>query len=137
MKFSNALTALINAVKALENFKMDYDDENTGVQIMRRALEVPMKKIASNAGEDGAVIIQEVRRLQKEKNNLRIGYNVNNGQYGDMIEAGIPDPAKVTRGAVSNAASIASMILTTEALITDVKEDNPMPQMPQGGGMDF
>jgi len=129
--------ALINAVKALENFKMDYDDENTGVQIMRRALEVPMKKIASNAGEDGAVIIQEVRRLQKEKNNLRIGYNVNNGQYGDMIEAGIPDPAKVTRGAVSNAASIASMILTTEALITDVKEDNPMPQMPQGGGMDF
>jgi len=137
LKFSNALTALINAVKALENFKMDYDDENTGVQIMRRALEVPMKKIASNAGEDGAVIIQEVRRLQKEKNNLRIGYNVNNGQYGDMIEAGIPDPAKVTRGAVSNAASIASMILTTEALITDVKEDNPMPQMPQGGGMDF
>jgi chaperonin GroEL len=96
-----------------------------------------MKKIASNAGEDGAVIIQEVRRLQKEKNNPRIGYNVNSSQYVDMIEAGIPDPAKVTRGAVANAASIASMILTTEALITDVKEDNPMPQMPQGGGMDF
>ena len=113
------------------------NDENTGVQIMRRALEVPMKKIASNAGEDGAVIIQEVRRLQKEHNNPRIGYNVNNGKYGDMIEAGIPDPAKVTRGAVSNAASIASMILTTEALITDVKEENSMPQMPQGGGMDY
>jgi chaperonin GroEL len=129
--------ALVNAVKALESVKLDVDDENTGVQIMRRALEVPMKKIASNAGEDGAVIIQEVRRLQKEKNNPRIGYNVNNGQYIDMIEAGIPDPAKVTRGAVSNAASIASMILTTEALITDVKEENPMPQMPQGGGMDF
>jgi len=129
--------ALINAVKALDGFKMEYDDENTGVQIMRRALEVPMKKIASNAGEDGAVIIQEVRRLQKEHNNPRIGYNVNNGKYGDMIEAGIPDPAKVTRGAVSNAASIASMILTTEALITDVKEENSMPQMPQGGGMDY
>lgn len=129
--------ALVNAVKALEGFKLENDDENTGVQIMRRALEVPMKKIASNAGEDGAVIIQEVRRLQKEKNNPRIGYNVNNGHYIDMIEAGIPDPAKVTRGAVANAASIASMILTTEALITDVKEDNPAPQMPQGGGMDF
>ncbi|MCU0463621.1 MAG: chaperonin GroEL [Anaerolineae bacterium] len=129
--------ALVNAVKALENVKLDIDDENTGVQIMRRSLEVPMKKIASNAGEDGAVIIQEVRRLQKEKNNPRIGYNVNSSQYVDMIEAGIPDPAKVTRGAVANAASIASMILTTEALITDVKEDNPMPQMPQGGGMDF
>jgi chaperonin GroEL len=129
--------ALVNAVKVLEGVKLDVDDENTGVVIMRRALEVPMKKIAANAGEDGAVIIQEVRRLQKEKGNPRIGYNVATNLYVDMIEAGIPDPAKVTRGAVSNAASIASMILTTEALITDVKEDNPAPAMPQGGGMDF
>jgi chaperonin GroEL len=128
--------ALINAIKSLDGFKMNGDDENTGIQIMRRALEVPMRKIASNAGEDGAVIIQEVRRLQKEKNNPRIGYNVVTNEYGDMIEAGIPDPAKVTRGAVTNAASIASMILTTEALITDIKEENSgMPQMPQGGGM--
>jgi chaperonin GroEL len=128
--------ALINAIKALDGFKMDGDDENTGVQILRRALEVPMRKIASNAGEDGAVIIQEVRRLQKEKNNPRIGYNVVSNEYGDMIDAGIPDPAKVTRGAVANAASIASMILTTEALITDIKEENSgMPQMPPGGGM--
>jgi chaperonin GroEL len=128
--------ALINAIKALDGFKLDGDDENTGVQILRRALEVPMRKIASNAGEDGAVIIQEVRRLQKEKNNPRIGYNVVSNEYGDMIDAGIPDPAKVTRGAVANAASIASMILTTEALITDIKEENSgMPQMPQGGGM--
>ncbi len=129
--------ALVNAVKVLEGVKLDVDDETTGVVIMRRALEVPMKKIAANAGEDGAVIIQEVRRLQKEKGNPRIGYNVATNLYVDMIEAGIPDPAKVTRGAVSNAASIASMILTTEALITDVKEDNPAPAMPQGGGMDF
>jgi chaperonin GroEL len=128
--------ALVNAVKALDGFKLDGDDENTGVQILRKALEVPMRKIASNAGEDGAVIIQEVRRLQKEKNNPRIGYNVVSNEYGDMIEAGIPDPAKVTRGAVANAASIASMILTTEALITDIKEENSaMPQMPPGGGM--
>ena len=128
--------ALINAIKALDGFKLDGDDENTGVQILRRALEVPMRKIASNAGEDGAVIIQEVRRLQKEKNNPRIGYNVVSNEYGDMIDAGIPDPAKVTRGAVANAASIASMILTTEALITDIKEENSgMPQMPPGGGM--
>ncbi|MBC8098801.1 MAG: chaperonin GroEL [Armatimonadetes bacterium] len=125
--------ALINAVEALAGVKFDNEDETTGVVIMRRALEVPMKKIASNAGEDGAVIIQEVRRAQKEQKNLRIGYNVMTGQYVDMIEAGIPDPAKVTRGAVENAASIASMILTTEALITDVPEkDRPAaPQMPE------
>ena len=92
--------------------------------------------MVARAGEDGAVIIQEVRRLQKEKNNPRIGYNVVTNEYGDMIDAGIPDPAKVTRGAVANAASIASMILTTEALITDIKEENSsMPQMPPGGGM--
>lgn len=126
--------ALVNAVAALANLKFANEDENTGVVIMRRALEVPMKKIAANAGEDGAVIIQEVRRQQKARKNLRIGYNVMSGLYGDMIEAGIPDPAKVTRGAVENAASIASMILTTEALITDVPDKNPMPQMPQGGG---
>jgi chaperonin GroEL len=129
--------ALINAIKSLDGFKMAGDDENTGIQIMRRALEVPMRKIASNAGEDGAVIIQEVRRLQKEKNNPRIGYNVMTNEYGDMVDAGIPDPAKVTRGAVANAASIASMILTTEALITDIKEENNGGggQMPPGGGM--
>jgi chaperonin GroEL len=126
--------ALVNAVASLANLKFANEDENTGVAIMRKALEVPMKKIASNAGEDGAVIIQEVRRQQKARKNLRIGYNVMSGLYGDMIEAGIPDPAKVTRGAVENAASIASMILTTEALITDVPDKNPMPQMPQGGG---
>jgi chaperonin GroEL len=128
--------ALVNAIESLEKFKLDGDDENTGVAIMRRALEAPMKKIAANAGEDGAVIIDTVRRMQKSRKNHRIGYNVLTNEYVDMIDAGIPDPAKVTRGAVENAASIASMILTTEALITDVKEDTP--QMPMGdpsGGM--
>ncbi|QPC82453.1 chaperonin GroEL [Phototrophicus methaneseepsis] len=123
--------ALINAIQALANIKLGTDDENTGVNIVRKALEVPMRKIASNAGEDGAVIIESVRRLQKSRKNHRVGYNVMTGEYGDMIEAGIPDPAKVTRGAVENASSIASMILTTEALITDVPEAEPA--MPAGG----
>ena len=129
--------ALINAVAALDNIKLKNDDENTGVQIMRKALEVPMRKIAANAGMDGAVIIQEVRRMQKSRKNPRIGYNVMTNEYGDMIEGGIPDPAKVTRGAVENAASIAAMILTTEALITDVPEpEKPMPGgAPDMGGM--
>jgi chaperonin GroEL len=123
--------ALINAIAVLDNFKMGNDDENTGVTILRRALEQPMRKIASNAGEDGAVIIENVRRAQKAKKNHRIGYDVMAGEYVDMVQAGIPDPAKVTRGAIENAASIAAMILTTEALVTDVPE--PEKSMPGGG----
>jgi chaperonin GroEL len=127
---------LINAISALDDLKLDSDDANTGVAIMRKALETPMRKIAANAGEDGAVIIQEVRRHQKEKNNPRIGFNVMTGEFIDTVEAGFPDPAKVTRGAVENAASIAAMILTTEALITDIPEpEKPMPG--GGGGMDM
>ena len=126
--------ALINAMSSLDGVSMEIGDENTGVTIMRRALEMPMRKIAANAGEDGAVIIQNVRRAQQDNGNHRVGFNVMNGEYGDMIDAGIPDPAKVTRGAIENSASIAAMILTTEALITDVPEDTP-PPMP-GGGMD-
>ena len=126
--------ALINAVSSLDDVSLDVTDENTGIIIMRRALEMPMRKIAANAGEDGAVIIQNVRRAQDDGANHRIGFNVMTGEYGDMIEAGIPDPAKVTRGAIENSASIAAMILTTEALITDVPEETP-PPMP-GGGMD-
>ena len=134
--------ALVNAVAALNGFKMGDVDENTGIDVVRRALEVPMKKIAANAGQDGAVIIDNVRRLQKSRKNPRVGYNVMSGEYVDMLEAGIPDPAKVTRGAVNNAASIASMILTTEALITDIPADEPaMPMDPgmggMGGGMGF
>jgi chaperonin GroEL len=126
--------ALVNALSSLDNLKFENEDENTGVQIVRRALEVPMKKIASNAGIDGAVVIQEVRRQQQAQKNHNIGYNVITNEYGDMIEAGIPDPAKVTRGAVENAASIASMILTTEVLITDVPQKEApaaAPQMPE------
>jgi chaperonin GroEL len=126
--------ALINALGALDKVRMDGEDETIGVTILRRALEQPMRKIAVNAGQDGAVIIETVRRMAKEQKNKNIGYDVLTGEYVDMIKAGIIDPAKVTRGALENAASIASMILTTEALITDVPEKEKAPAMPPGGG---
>jgi len=114
--------ALINAIPALDNVKMTYPDEQTGVNILRTALEMPLRKIAENAGEDGAVILDAVRRLQKEKGNNRIGYDVIRGEFVDMVEAGIIDPAKVTKGALSNAASTAAMILSTEALVSEIPE---------------
>jgi chaperonin GroEL len=123
--------ALINAISALDEVKMNYPDEQTGVNILRLALEMPMRKIAENAGEDGAVILDTVRRLQKEKGNDCIGYDVIQGEFLDLVEAGIIDPAKVTKGALSNAASIAAMVLSTEALVTDIPE--PEPPMPAGG----
>ncbi len=122
--------ALLNAAKALDNLKAE-GDVQTGINIVRRALEEPLRRIAENAGEDGAVVVEMVRRLQKEKNNPNIGYNVLTGEYVDMVEAGIIDPAKVTRTALENAASVAAMILTTEALVTEVpekkKETTPTP----------
>ncbi len=125
--------ALVNAMYTLDDLKMDYDDAQIGVQIVRKALEIPMRKISSNAGKDGSVIIENVRRAQEEKKNKNIGFNVLTEEYVDMVKAGVIDPAKVTRGALENAASIAAMILTTEALITDIPEPEkpPMPQMPQ------
>ena len=122
--------ALINAMPALDDVKMDNEDAQLGVKIVRRALEVPMRKIANNAGKDGSVIIENVRRAQSEEKNLNIGYNVLSESYGDMVKAGVIDPAKVTRGALENAASIAAMILTTEALITDAPEDDKAPAGP-------
>ncbi|NJL06415.1 MAG: chaperonin GroEL [Chloroflexaceae bacterium] len=128
--------ALINAVASLDNVQLGHEDERIGVQILRRALEEPMRMLARNAGQDGAVIIDAVRRKQAESGSTRLGYNVLTNEMVDMIEEGIIDPAKVTRSAVQNAASIAAMILTTEALITDIPEDKPSAPMP-GGGMDF
>jgi len=123
--------ALINAMPVLDNLKMDYPDAQIGVNIVRDALEVPMRKISSNAGKDGSVVLENVRRQQAEKKDKKIGYNVLTEEYGDMVKSGVIDPAKVTRGALENAASIAAMILTTEALITDIPE--PEPPMPAGG----
>ncbi len=96
-----------------------------------------MRQIAANAGKDGAVTVETVRRLQKDQDNKRLGYDVIGEEYVDMVNAGIIDPAKVTRGGLENAASIAAMILTTEALITDIPEKEKTPPMPGGGGMDF
>lgn len=122
--------ALINAMTALDKIKMDLPDENTGVAIVRAALESPMRMIAQNAGKDGNVIIEAVRRHQKEAKNTNIGYEVVTGEFGDMYAKGIIDPLKVTRSAVQNAASIAAMILTTEALVTDIPEKKEMPPPP-------
>jgi chaperonin GroEL len=129
--------ALINAMSALDGLKMDTEDAQIGVNIVRKALETPMRKIAENAGQDGSVILQNVRRAQQEQGNINIGYNVLSEQYVDMVKDGVIDPAKVTRGALENAASIAAMILTTEALITDIPEKEKPMSMPPGGGMDY
>ena len=125
--------ALLNALPALNDVVLPEGDQMTGIGILQRALEAPMRKIAENAGQNGDVVIQNVRQAQEKHGNINIGYNVMTGEYIDMVKAGIIDPAKVTRGALENAASIASMVLTTEALITDIPEDEPA--MPAGGGM--
>ena len=127
--------ALLNALPALDDVKTESGDITTGVNILRVALEAPMRKIAENAGMNGDVIIQNVRRMQGEKKDPQLGYNVMTGEYLNMVKSGIIDPAKVTRGALENAASIAAMILTTEALVTDIPEDKKAPAMPPGGGM--
>jgi chaperonin GroEL len=125
--------SLINAASVLDALKMEDEDAKVGVTIIRKALEAPIRKLASNAGQDGSVIIDGIRREAIAKKNKNIGYNVLTGEYTDMIKAGVIDPVKVVRGALENAASIASMILTTDVLITDVPEkDKPAaPQMPE------
>jgi chaperonin GroEL len=124
--------ALINATPALADINMEFPDEQTGVTIVRRALEEPMRQLAANAGQDGAVIVENVRRQQKEQGDSNVGYDVLREVYVNMVTQGIIDPVKVTRSAVENAASIGAMILTTEALISDIpeKEKAPMPPMP-------
>ena len=127
--------SLLNAASALEKLKMDDEDAQVGVNIVRRALEAPLRKLAANAGQDGSVIVDGVRRKAKEEKNKNIGYNVLTGEYVDMFKAGVIDPVKVVRGALENATSIAAMILTTDALVTDVPEKERAPAMPPGGGM--
>ena len=124
---------LINVIPALQDLKVEDEDAQIGVNIVRRAMEMPMRKIAENAGKDGSVVLENVRRAQKEQDNLKIGYDVLKEEYLDMVADGVIDPAKVTRGALENATSIAAMILTTEALITDIPEEEkaPMPPMPE------
>jgi chaperonin GroEL len=124
--------ALLSIISSIDSSNLT-GDEAVGAAILRRALEEPIRQIAANAGQEGSVVIETVRRLQKEKGSTNIGYDVVTETYGDMLEKGIIDPAKVTRSAIENAASIAAMILTTEALITDIPEKQgaaaaPMPE---------
>ncbi|MFN2520126.1 MAG: chaperonin GroEL [Candidatus Limnocylindria bacterium] len=128
---------IINAIKALDTVKAE-GDELTGVNILRRALEEPFRQLCLNAGQDGAVMLEQVRRKQAETGSRSWGYEVVANAVVDLAKAGIIDPAKVVRSAVENGASIAAMILTTEALITDIPEKDKAPAgMPPGGGMDY
>ncbi len=125
--------ALLNAAQVLDEVEKEVSgDVLTGVRIVRRALEEPMRQLAENAGYDGAVVVENVRRAQAEKKNAYVGFDVLREDYVDLMKAGIIDPAKVTRSALENAASIAAMILTTEALITDIPEKEE--KTPAGGG---
>ena len=120
--------AYIRAQAALEGLKGENEDEQTGIEIIRRAIEEPLRQIVANAGKEGAVVVDKVRNGEAD-----FGYNARKDVYENLKAAGVVDPAKVTRVALENAASIAGMFLTTECVITDIKEENPMPQMPAGG----
>ena len=120
--------AYMRCVAALENFHGDNDDENTGIQIVKRAIEEPLRQIVANAGLEGAIIVQNVKDGKGD-----YGYNARSGKYENFFESGVIDPAKVTRVALENAASIAGMFLTRECVIAEKKEENPAPAMPAGG----
>jgi chaperonin GroEL len=132
--------ALVNAISALDKVAQEMKgqgDAETGISILRRALEEPLRRIAINAGQEGSVVVDQVKKSEKGQ-----GYDALKNEYGNMVEKGIIDPLKVTRAALENAASIASMILTTESLITDLPEKSSGPAMPPGGmggmgGMDY
>jgi chaperonin GroL len=122
--------AYIRAIDSLSSIKAVNDDEQTGIEIIKRAIEEPLRQIVFNAGKEGAVVVQKVREGKDD-----FGYNARTDKYENFYAAGVVDPAKVCRVALENAASIAGMFLTTECVITEKKEDNPAPQMPMGGGM--
>ncbi len=121
--------ALLRSLGAIDSLKVK-GDEKIGAQIVKRALEEPLRQLAQNAGDEGSVVVQAVLA---EKGNK--GYNAETGQYVDMVDAGIIDPKKVTRSALQNAASVSALLVTTEALITDIPEEEKAPAMPPGGGM--
>ncbi len=123
--------AYIRAIEALANLTGDNDDETTGIEIIKRAIEEPLRQIVANAGKEGAVVVQKVKEGTAD-----FGYNARIDQYQNLLETGVIDPAKVTRVALENAASIAGMFLTTETVIVDIKEDAPAPMGAPGmGGM--
>ncbi len=120
--------AYIRAVAALEDMKGANEDETTGIQIVKRAIEEPLRQIVNNAGGEGSVIVNKVKESKGT-----VGYNARDDKFEDMLEAGIIDPTKVARVALENASSIASMFLTTECVLAEKKVENPAPAMPQGG----
>src|SRR5574342_173696 len=123
--------ALIRAQRALKTLKLEEHDEQIGVDIIRRSLEEPMRMIAYNAGAEGSIVVEKVRSSKDDQ----FGYNALTDTYENLVTAGVIDPTKVSRTALQNAASIASLLLTTEALIVEKKEDKPAPAGPPGGGM--
>jgi chaperonin GroEL len=122
--------ALIRAQDVLKKVKVSEDDEQIGVDIVRRALEEPMRIIVQNAGGEGSIAVEKVR-TSKDRN---FGYNAQTDEYEDLVAAGVIDPTKVTRTALQNAASVAGLLLTTECVVVEKKEDEKAPQMPGGGG---
>jgi chaperonin GroEL len=125
--------AFLRGQKALDGFTLEAEDENIGVGIVRRALEEPLRQIAHNAGHEGAVIVERV----KSDKNSNFGFNAESEEYGDMQKMGVIDPTKVTRSALQNASSIAGLLLTTEAVVSEIPEKEKTPPMPPGGGMDY
>ena len=120
--------ALVRAQQALHNLKGDNEDQTAGINILRRAMEAPLRQIVANAGDEASVVLNKVR-----EGTGNYGYNAASGEFGDMIAMGILDPTKVARTALENAASVAALMLTTECMITDIPEDKPAPAMPDGG----
>ena len=122
--------ALIRTKAAVAELKGDNADQDAGIRLVLRAIEAPLRTIVSNAGEEESVVVNEV--IKGEGN---YGYNASTGEYGNLVEQGVLDPTKVTRSALQNAASVASLLLTSEAAVADIPEENPAPAMPDMGGM--
>ncbi|HNI38107.1 MAG TPA: chaperonin GroEL, partial [Pseudomonadales bacterium] len=122
--------ALIRAVQALEGLRGDNEDQTIGITLARRAMEAPIRQIVSNAGDEASVVVDKIKQ-----NKGNFGYNAATGEYGDMLAMGILDPAKVTRAALQAAGSVAGLMITTEAMVTDIVEDKPAGGMPDMGGM--
>jgi chaperonin GroEL len=123
--------ALIRALQALDGLKGDNEDQNVGINILRKAMETPMRQIVTNAGAEASVVVDKVKQSKGNE-----GYNAQTGEYGDMFKYGLPDPAKVTRTALQAAASVAGLMITTECMVTEMEDDSPAaPGMPDMGGM--
>jgi chaperonin GroEL len=124
---------LLRATRALDNLNFACDDQRVGIDIVRRAVEAPVRQIAENAGAEGSIVVGKLR----EKSDLRFGWNAQTGEYGDLFAMGVIDPAKVVRTALQHAASVAGLLITTEAMIAEKPKKESAPALPAGAGMDF